>query len=206
MSMPETERSEPLFAPHSAGLRPRLFAFALDYLLIAVYVIVLTAVALLAASTPLRGLLAPLLATPASRDAVTFLTLVLPVILYLALQEGSARQGTWGKRKLGLRVTALDGGQLPLGRALVRSVVKFLPWQIAHTCLFHIPGWPLAPSAPPGWVLAGFGLVWLLVTTYLAMLGFSQSHRTPYDRLAGSKVLVKVRQADRPSQERKTPS
>jgi len=201
--MPENERSQLLFATQSAGLRPRLFAFALDYLLIAAYVIVLTAVALLAASTPLRGLLAPLLATPASRDAVTFLSLVLPVILYFALQEGSARQGTWGKRKLGLRVTGLDGRRLPLGRALVRSLAKFLPWQIAHTCLFHIPGWPLAPGAPPAWVIAGFGLVWLLAISYLAMLGLSKSQRAPYDRLAGSKVLIEVQQAAYPSHERK---
>ena len=81
--------------------------------------------------------------------------------------------------------------------------MEFLPWQIAHTCLFHIPGWPLAPGAPPAWVIAGFGLVWLLVISYLATLGLSKSHRTPYDRLAGSKVLAKVLQANHPSHEKK---
>ncbi len=178
----------------AASLRPRLLAFALDYLLIAAYAITLAAVTFAAAASPLRRLLAVLLATPASRDAVAFVTMVLPVILYFALQEGSARRGTWGKCKLGLRVTALDGGQLPLGRAFVRALVKFLPWQIAHTCLFHIPGWPLAPTAPPPWVIVGFGLVWLLVISYLAPLAFSKSHRTPYDRLAGSEVLMQVQQ------------
>jgi len=205
MPIRESERIDPTPAPQHAGLRPRLLAFALDYLVIAAYALVLAAVTLLVAN-PLRSSLAVLLATPASRDAVAFVTIVLPVILYFALGEGSARQGTWGKRRLGLRVTGLDGGQLPLSRALVRSAVKFLPWQIAHTCLFHYPGWPLAPAAPPAWVIVGFALVWLLVLSYLAMLGFSQSHRTPYDRLAGSQVLVRVRQADYPSQERKTPS
>ncbi len=200
MSMHESGRTEPASTPQRAGVRPRLLAFALDYLVIAAYALALVAVTLLAAN-PLRGLLTVLLATPASRDAVAFVTVILPVILYFALQEGSARQGTWGKRKLGLRVTGLDGGPLPLGRALLRSAVKFLPWQIAHTCLFHIPGWPLAPAAPPGWVNVGFTLVWLLVITYLAMLGFSKSHRTLYDRLAGSQVLVKVQQADNPLHE-----
>lgn len=178
----------------AARLRPRLLAFALDYLLIAAYATALAAVTFVAAASPLRRILAVLLATPASRDAVAFVTIVLPVILYFALQEGSARQGTWGKRKLGLRVTGLDGGQLPLIRAFVRALVKFLPWQLAHTCLFHYPGWPLAPAAPPAWVTAGFALVWLLVITYLALLGFSKSHRTPYDRLAGSEVLMKAQQ------------
>ena len=177
-----------------AGLRPRGLAFALDYLLIAAYAAILAAATFAAAASPLRSTLTVLLATPASRDAVAFVTIVLPVILYFALQEGSARQGTWGKRRLGLRVTALDGGPLPVGRALVRSAIKFLPWQLAHTCLFHIPGWPLAPAAPPAWVTAGFGLVWLLVISYLALLAFSKSHRTPYDRLAGSEVLIKGQQ------------
>jgi hypothetical protein len=154
----------------------------------------LAAVTFVAAASPLRSSLAVLLATPASRDAAVFVTIVLPVILYFALQEGLARRGTWGKRKLGLRVTALGGGQLPLARALVRAIVKLLPWQIAHTCLFHVPGWPLAPGAPPPWVIVGFGLVWLLAISYLAPLAFSKSHRTPYDRLAGSEVLMQVQQ------------
>lgn len=157
----------------------------------------------MAAASPLRRTLAVLLATPASRDAVAFVTIVLPVILYFALQEGSTRQGTWGKRKVGLRVTALDGRPLPVRRAFVRSAVKFLPWQIAHTCLFHIPGWPLAPAAPPAWVMVGFALVWLLVITYLAMIGFDRSHRTPYDGLAGSQVIALVQQTNPPSHERK---
>ncbi len=183
-----------LISAQQAGLRPRLLAFALDYLLIAAYATALAAVTVAASESPLRSGLATLVATPASRDAVAFVTMVLPVILYFALQEGSARQGTWGKRRLGLRVTALGGGRLPLGRALLRSGVKFLPWQIAHTCLFHFPGWPLAPAEPPPGVIAGFGLVWLLVLGYLAPLAFGKSHRTPYDRLAGSAVVFGQRE------------
>lgn len=188
-------------ARRSVGLRPRLLAFALDYLLIAVYAAVLAAVTFAAAASLLRSALAALLATPASRDAVAFVTMVLPVILYFALQEGSPQQGTWGKRKLGLRVTALGGGQLPLGRAFVRAIAKFLPWQIAHTCLFHIPGWPLAPAAPPPWVIVGFGLVWLLVISYLALLAFGKSRRTPYDRVAGSEVIMQVQKQSQSTHE-----
>ncbi len=121
----------------AASLRPRVLAFALDYIQIAAYATVLAAVTFVAAASPLQRTLAVLLATPASRDAVAFVTVVLPVILYFALQEGSARQATWGKRKLGLRVTGLDGGQLSLGRALVRSGAKFLPWQIPHLPVPH---------------------------------------------------------------------
>ncbi len=186
--MENARRIEPNLATRNPSLRPRLIAFALDYLVIAAYAIVLASATLLLAASPARSRLAKLVATPASMNAVAFVTLVLPVTLYFALQEGSARQGTWGKRKVGLRVTATGGGQLPAGRALLRSTIKFLPWQIAHTCLFGVPGWPLAPAQPPGWVIAGFGFVWVLVIAYIATLGLSPSHRTLYDRLAGSEV------------------
>ena len=66
---------------------------------------------------------------------MAFLIMVLPVILFFALQK--AARGRSGKRKLGLHVSRVDGRALPLGRALVRSFAKFLPWQIAPSYLPH---------------------------------------------------------------------
>jgi hypothetical protein len=47
---------------------------------------------------------------------------------------------------------------------------------------------------PLGDLIVGFGLVWLLVISYPASLAFGKSQRTPYDRLAGSEVLMQVQQ------------
>jgi uncharacterized RDD family membrane protein YckC len=174
-----------------AGFGKRLKAFAFDYLPIAAYIILLFGLSLGAArlmdliGRPLRWPENPLLG-----DLIAFVILVLPVILYFSLQESSPRQATWGKRKAGLLVTDSQQGMLSRGQALVRSLIKFLPWQIAHTSLFHWEGWPIAPAEPTPMVIAGFVLVWVLVGIYFLTALFTKDHRTPYDWVAGSYVLV----------------
>jgi hypothetical protein len=99
-------------------------------------------------------------------------------------------EATWGKRKAGIRVASLAGARLTLMRALVRSALKFLPWQIAHTSIYQIGGWPFAPKEPSPIVIAGFVLVYVLVGSYLLSAWLSKRHRTPYDWAAGSVVIV----------------
>lgn len=90
---------------------------------------------------------------------------------------------------MGLRVVHMSGERLSQGRALVRSVVKFLPWQLTHTCLFHIPGWPMETQEPPVWVIVGLVLVLVVIGFYIVTLVVSPTRRTPYDWVAGSRVV-----------------
>ncbi len=94
-----------------------------------------------------------------------------------------------GNGMLGLRVMAAGNRRLLVRRSLVRSAVKFLPGELAHTCLWRIDGWPLAPEAPSFAIWTGFVGVGLLVALYLGSL-WSRSQQTPYDRLAGSFVML----------------
>lgn len=171
------------------GFFRRVKAFFLDYLLIAGYLVVLGIVFSTLAFGPLKDVLSAATSTPWRADLLAFVTAVLPVILYFALMESSQNGATWGKRRMGLHVTHTSGAPLGRGRALLRSAVKFLPWQLAHTCLFHIPGWPLDPQEPPVWVLVGLILMWVVVGLYLVTLGVGPSRRTPYDWIAGSRVV-----------------
>lgn len=171
------------------GFGRRIWAFVLDYLPISAYLISLAAITSVFAFGVQSESWQGFMSSPWRADVVAFLTAVLPVILYFAWQEGSVAGATWGKRRTGLRVVRSDGSGLGRGRALVRSVLKFLPWQLAHTCLFHVPGWPLDPREPPTWVLAGFVMVWILVAAYLAMIQFGPKRRTLYDLLAGTLVI-----------------
>ena len=72
----------------------------------------------------------------------------------------------------------------------MRSALKFLPWQIAHTSIYHIEGWPFAPEEPSPPVMAGFVLVYVLVGIYVLSALISKRHRTPYDWAAGSTVII----------------
>ena len=74
-------------------------------------------------------------ANPNRSEFSAFLLLVLPVVLYFALLECSSWQASWGKRKMGLRVIDMHGIRLSFLRSLIRSLLKFVPWELTHACL-----------------------------------------------------------------------
>jgi uncharacterized RDD family membrane protein YckC len=166
----------------------RLAAFAVDYLAIAAYIGLLTA-----AGAGVRAAFSLEVGMPATlrerlmAHLIGLLTLTLPVTLYFALFEGSARQATPGKGALGLRVQTSAGMRASRSRALARTAVKFVPWELAHTALWHTPGWPLQPEPTLLHGMAYAGSL-LLATWYVASL-FLGERRTPYDRVAGTHVV-----------------
>ena len=163
----------------------RVGAWMLDYLVILAYLVALTAASIgMQASS---ALLDSASARPITAELVGFLTLTGPVILYFALCEASTWQATLGKRALRLVVVGPGGKRLPLGRAIVREAVRFLPWEMAHALI-----WPLAlaPHLEPLPVtIGGFAVVYLLLFSYLVSLFVGSQHRTIYDRIAGSRVM-----------------
>ncbi len=195
--VPTTALGGRLFSAHDirahveryAGLRARLMAFALDYVLIAGYLLLLAVVSILLAASPWRRPLLDLFAHPLSAELAQFVLLTLPVLLYFALLERSAWQGTWGKRLLGLRVVTGEGGRLGTVRSLARSAGKLVPWELSHALLWRVA---LAPGgAPvPWWVPAGYALVYALVGVSLGSILLSRRRQTLYDRLAGTVVLT----------------
>ncbi|MCP4594247.1 MAG: RDD family protein [bacterium] len=168
----------------------RLVASLIDFGVIAVYISVLTVVSLLIRSALQLGF-SPPTSVPAklAGQALALGVLTLPVILYFALSESSRRQATIGKRRMSLRVTTASGERLSLGRSLLRSAVKFAPWELAHTALWQIPGQPFV-SEPSVLNMAGFLVAMGLAAWYVVSL-FVGSRRTPYDRIASTKVVAR---------------
>ena len=171
------------------AFRLRTLAFLLDYIFIAVYIGVLIGISISLGFGPLRAAFLKLFADPNSSEITAFLFLVLPVVLYFALFECSSWQATWGKRKMGLLVTNIHGKRLSLARSLLRSLLKFVPWELTHACIWRIPGWPLAPKVFPPIIVAGLVLVWVIVGVYVLSLFISKTHQTLYDLLAGARVV-----------------
>jgi uncharacterized RDD family membrane protein YckC len=102
----------------------------------------------------------------------------MPVTLYFALSESSAKRATWGKKKIRLQVTDTNGGQVHLWRSLARTILKFLPWEISHTLVWTIV---FAPENVPIWVNYGFMLVYGWIGLNLASLILTKRHQTIYD-------------------------
>jgi uncharacterized RDD family membrane protein YckC len=171
--------------PAHAGLWPRTLAFALDYLVIAAYLVVLVGLGLLAQQFA-PSLTAALFGGPLSGEAAGFLLITLPVTLYFALSEASPRQATWGKQRRGLRVQTSGGVRLSLGRALGRTALKFVPWELAHACIWQIT---FAGPEPSPLITLGFALVWLLVGANALSVVLSPQRQALYDRLAGTVVV-----------------
>lgn len=163
------------------GFARRLTAFAIDFLLIAAYILVLGVIGV---STMRLTSELVALASPWTMDLLAFLVLILPVILYFALQEGSQRQATLGKRWVGIVVVNAQGQKLSWRQALIRSAIKFSPWQLAHTCLFQIWSGQTSP-----WLSIGALLAQGLVGIYVLSIILSKDHRAIYDWLSGAYVI-----------------
>lgn len=169
----------------------RVRAFLFDYLLVAAYLIVLAGIGTFLTFGPLASRWSGVLSTPVRTDLMSFLLAVLPVTLYFAISESSAGGATWGKKRMGIRVVGQNGGRLSRTRSLSRSCLKFLPWQMAHTAMLHIPGFPLSPGDPPTTSLVLLGAAWLLVGVYFAGLSRLFGYRTLYDHIVGSSVVAR---------------
>lgn len=169
-----------------ASLWVRCLAFGLDYIVIALYLVTITVLSLaLNAAFPLVPRL--LFSNPVAGQVTGFLTITFPVTLYFALLESSPWQATWGKQRQRLKVIRTTGERLSRARALGRTLLKFIPWELAHTCIWQVS---FAPQPPSPLVTAGFALVWILVGANVVSLWLSKSHQTLYDQVAGTYVVT----------------
>ncbi|MFE7632240.1 RDD family protein [Kocuria sp. NPDC057446] len=75
---------------------------------------------------------------PVDAQAVFFLLLTLPAGLYLYFGESSSAQASSGKQRLGLMVRRIDGHRPSRGQVAIRTVVKLLPWEVAHTFVWQM--------------------------------------------------------------------
>jgi uncharacterized RDD family membrane protein YckC len=166
-------------------LARRLLAYMVDYGVILVYLLLLFAASwALALST--RA--AEVFQDPWLAQGVGFVTLTLPVALFLAAFETSRGMATPGKRVLGLSVSDLEGRRLGFGRALLRALAKLFPWELAHFFIWRTPRDPGPTEAFPVWVMLGYWLVLLLVAVYLALPLVTRKGQSLHDLVAGTVV------------------
>lgn len=162
-----------------SGLR-RVVAYLIDYVVILIWMGLITLVALQGwfALEPVDQLS---YSGRWTSQLTAFLMLTLPVWLYFTLCEAFGRKATLGKRVLKLRV---DGSPR---RIAARNTLKFLPWELAHTAIWH--GMPIPLNSEP----TGLGTGLFLLSTGLAALYlvtlFVGDGRTLYDRLSGTRVI-----------------
>ena len=70
----------------------------------------------------------------------------------------------------------------------IRTVLKFIPWEIAHTGVHWIVYYSLQDKNPPLWVLIVLIVPQLIVIAYVISIFATKGKRSIYDKAAGTKV------------------
>jgi uncharacterized RDD family membrane protein YckC len=162
-----------------AGFWQRAGAFLWDYLIIVCYLMIITILFILTHASEW------LFTNRTQAQLSAFLFVTLPVILYFSILESSAGQATWGKNKTGLKVTDHNGTRIIFARSFVRTLLKFIPWEISHTLIWEIS---FSPQTDSAFSTIGFIIVYLLMGLNIASLLMTKTHQTIYDLLTGTYV------------------
>lgn len=171
----------------SAGFLRRAAAYLIDIALLYVYIIVLFFASTAVDSVlPFHDLMAE---SYALRHGISFSTLTLPLVLYFILMERSGRQGTLGKAQMKLHVTDGSGDRASTRSVVIRNLVKFLPWEIAHTHIHINPEFITAGrTTVAGWVF-GVGLPIAAMVVYAAMIATRSDGRSLYELMSGTRTV-----------------
>jgi len=166
-------------------LKKRIYAFLLDWLVITVYGIFVVGTI----SFVFRPYIEPLFSSsPATAELTGFFMITLPVSLYFILCECSKWQGTLGKRKMGIRVVDRFGQRIGIVRSVVRTVIKFLPWEVAHFGIWQL----ILPSTLSEMtILIILNAVNLAILVYLLIPLTNKRKENIYDWSAGTMVIHK---------------
>lgn len=166
-----------------ASFWQRIKAFAIDYEGIALYLgFILGLFVFINYST---NIVQRLFTDRVRAQTLAFLVVDFPITLYFAIGESSVRQATRGKQRLGLKVGDHNGNRISFSRALTRTLLKFIPWELSHTLIWEIY---FSTKLDPTLINIGFVLVYILIGLNIASLVISKTKQTLYDFLAGTYV------------------
>lgn len=164
------------------NLWQRISAFLLDYLILTVYLTISSAILFMIQNA------SSLFDSRIKAQLFGFLFVTFPITLYFAISESSKKQGTWGKSRLSLKVTNREGNRIGFGNSLIRSTLKFIPWEISHTLIWEVTFNPdLNPIILNGLLIAIYGLL----GANIASLLLTKTRQTLYDLVCRTYVIKK---------------
>ncbi len=169
----------------SKTLRKRIIAWIIDYGIIAGYAIVLFGLtAVFLQTTGFEPIINPYIA-----QLIGFATLTLPVVLYSFLTEKSSWEGTVGKKLQNISV--LTDRNSRARNVLFRNLLKYLPWELAHTGVHWSVYYTSNNMEIPTWTWIMLILPQLLVIVYFISVVVSKGQSSAYDYLANTGIKVR---------------
>lgn len=164
-------------------IRRGLAAF-IDYSCIILYALLLLGIAMLLQ-------LQDIVLSPLAGQLLGIFTLTIPVVTCFILWEKSPYRGTPGKRIAGLMVLSNDPSKRTTG-VILRNVIKFLPWEIAHTGVHWLLYYNRIGVDIPSWVMVLLIVPQVMLFVYLLSIPLDKKGRSVYDRCSGTRVVYKM--------------
>lgn len=174
----------------------RLGAYMIDVTIIFIWFFITQRYVL----TPIRNSLGTdWMKSGALLEIYVILTISMPAWIYFTLTESSPWKASVGKRLTGLIVTDLEGKRIGFWKALLRTVIKLLPWEAAHmiatlpTSMWIDPqtgalSFDVQVSNFRYWL---FSIVYVLLGVYVVTAFFNRRGRSIHDLI--SKTVVKIK-------------
>lgn len=166
-----------------AGLWLRLKAFAADYLLIFGYLLVVLLVSIFL----IPSLQELFQASPVRAQLTGFLLVTMPVSLYFIVADSRLGGQSFGKRKIHIQVVDENRQAISVSRAVLRTVLKFLPWELSHFMAYRMIYLGDGAIQLMDYVIGG--LVYTLIFLYILMVLFTKNKQSLYDRIAKTYVV-----------------
>jgi len=158
----------------------RFTALLTDYLLLSIYA------GALFLFSPIVG---PLFQRSAwQSEFIGLILLVAPIFLYFFLFEASYLKATPGKLLFHIKVIKIDGTNFNYKNSFIRSLVKFIPWELAHFAI-----WQLVFTHSDLIFLAETFLVItnILAVLYIAFPFFNRKARAIHDYAARTMLVIR---------------
>jgi len=157
----------------------RYTALLIDYLLLCIYAGALF-------------LLSPIVSSLFQKSAwqselFGLILLVAPVFLYFFLFEASYLRATPGKLLLNIKVIKIDGTNFNYKNSLVRSLIKFIPWEFAHFAIWQL----VFPHSSFSFVAEALLVIAnILAVLYIAFPFFNRKGRAIHDYAANTILVI----------------
>ena len=166
-----------------APFKIRVYAFLLDFFVIAIYGIFVVGTISFVFRPYIESLFS---SSPVTAELAGFVMITLPVSLYFILCDCSKWQGTLGKKKMGISVVDGFRQRIGIGRSVVRTVIKFLPWEVAHFGIWQLM---LPSTLSEMTVLIILNAVNLAILVYFIVPLTNKKRKNVYDWVASTEVI-----------------
>ena len=162
----------------------RILAFFIDYLVGVVYALLLYIVSISFFDS--NELNENVSYDPVLGQLIGFFSLTLPVFLYSFLTENSNWRSTLGKKLQKLIVESHTVNRFEA--ILKRNILKYLPWEIAHTGIHWLFYFDSINAQTPTWVWLLLILPQVTIIFYMAGILVKHGKQSLYDIIAKTKI------------------